>query len=152
MTLKLIEKYEKKWIKTNILNRESAHSESLANNNLTIFNMNNKIKFESKNKFNSLSKLPKSQKDLKEVETTKEDKIQELFSRNSGFPISKKQETDQSLEIDYDECLEMETNEASGMNSRSEYNEEIEFGVCSYSGEMPILQIKNAMRCFRVER
>ncbi len=87
MTLKLIEKYEKKWIKTNILNRESAHSESLANNNLTIFNMNNKIKFESKNKFNSLSKLPKSQKDLKEVETTKEDKIQELFSRNSGFPI-----------------------------------------------------------------
>jgi len=58
VTLKVMEKYEKKWIKEHILSKKCNPSESLADHNLQNLNKTKEIKNASKNKFGEAGIIP----------------------------------------------------------------------------------------------
>jgi len=151
LSLKLLEKYEKEWIKRNILQRIEAHPEDLAYTNLMRFNDQKEISVASKNKFDGVSPLLTSK-----IETSflsflqQKNRVRMLSPLLGTGPISKRQDIDDSFGLS-SENSDIETREdiadvaSEGgelIDFNSELNECVNIEVNNYSKEVPLAKNK----------
>ena len=141
LTLKFVEKYEKRWIHKEILNKPQDHPENLAFANVTKHNNNREIKFASKNKFNGISLLPGDC----QKERVKH-RVRMISPPLGSGSLFKRNDTDAYFGLDSSYCADLETDELSGnenfIDFNSELNECVNIEVDSYSREMPQSQNK----------
>lgn len=157
LALKFLEKYEKKWVRKNVLHKRIVHPESLAFQNLTRFNNKKEISNASKNKFEGacLALYTNNPQDtsfnFNNTTTTTKNRVRMLSPLLGTGLILRRQDDDDESELTpesptsfgegphAEEEADVEPSEGCDLiDFNSELNEGVNIGVDMYVKEAPL--------------